>query len=204
MHKISFFIFKMILLALAGVSFSACSDDNTAEDYRNHMTDIFQDLKDNYTGYITMPDNSSRTLKATIADETAGGVVTTKVKVGSFPIEMALAKLYPTDWNRLQLSDAAAYEAPIDSVGYQMNFMNFKTNDEFTPQTTFAFKDSKGNEHSGWAKISTTGQFFSQVGTLNLSFSVIDLVVDEADCTSVLPLTFTVTMQKVKESSVSE
>lgn len=53
----------MILLALAGVSFSACSDDNTAEDYRNHMTDIFQDLKDNYTGYITMPDNSSRTLK---------------------------------------------------------------------------------------------------------------------------------------------
>lgn len=102
---------------------------------------------------------------------------------------MALAKLYPTDWNRLQLSDAAAYEAPIDSVGYQMNFMNFKTNDEFTPQTTFAFKDSKGNEHSGWAKISTTGQFFSQVGTLNLSFSVIDLVVDNADCTSVLPLT---------------
>lgn len=204
MKKINAIVLVIMLLASAGALFSSCSGDDTSDDYRNQMSDIFQNLKDSYAGYLTIPNNSTKEFKVRVGDDASDGAVTTKIKVDDFPMEMIYARLYPNDWIRVTSDNAVKYEAPIDSVGFQTSFMNFKTNNDLTAQTEFGFKDSKGVHHSGWAKISTVGMFFSSLGTMNLEFNVIDLVVDNADRTSLLPLSFSVTVQKESATTSTE
>lgn len=187
-------IIILCCLALVGWAISSCSDDDNTQKYMNNISENFQKLKGDYSGSLTMPDNTAQTLRFSIVDEGTSSVQT-DVKVPTFPLDGILSKLYPNDYQYVNIDSRDSYVAPIDSVGTQINFMNFKTDDDRTAQLKFSYTHNNQN-HSGWAQISTTGMYFTATGLLTISFNVIDLVVDNQDMTRLLPINYTLDAEK--------
>lgn len=183
-------IIILCCMAFLSVGLSSCSDDDNTQKLFDNMSGIFQKLKGNYTGRLEKPDHSFTTMGFSIVDETVGGSLQTNVKVPSFPLEFILAKVHPADYQYAKVTSCDVYMAPVDSVGYQMNFMNFKTDDDHTAQLNFTYVHNN-ETHTGWTQVSTKGNFFYNIGVLNATFEVVDLVVDKKDKTELLPISFT-------------
>lgn len=191
---------SILCLLFIGIGFTSCSDDddNTSK-YFGNMTEMFQNMKGNYSGNLTMPDNTVRTQRFSIADNTVNGTTNTNVVVTNFPLDAILSRLYPNDYQYVTNLKTDTYAAPIDSVGFPgPNIMNFKTDADFTEQLNFSFEHN-GESHTGWAQIMTTGLYYGNTGLLHISFSVTDLAIDNNDQTSLLPINYEMDAEKREE-----
>ncbi len=202
MHKLKIYLI-ILCLFFTGIGFTSCSDDTaTTEDYTSLFDGIFASVKSEYTGNLTLLDNTAVALKFKITDDNISGAVSTDVKVSEFPMGNIFYNLYPNDYNHINVSSEDEYVAPLDSVGFlSSSIMNFKTDNSHTSQLNFTFTKD-GVKHTGWAQISTTGIYYSSQGTLQITFTVTDLVVDNEDksslCSGTNSISYTTLAEKVQ------
>lgn len=200
MHKLKIYII-ILCLFFTGIGFTSCSDDTVTSD-DNSFANVFSSLKSDYKGNVTLIDNTVVPIKFKIVDDLISGVVFTDVRVSEFPMKNIIYKLYPTDYNSIKITSQDDYVAPLDSVGFlSSSIMNFKTDNSHTSQLNFTFTKD-GAMHTGWAQISTTGIFYASQSTLQIVFTVTDLVVDNEDksslCTGTNSISYTTLAEKVQ------
>lgn len=186
-----------MLLLLVSAAFVSCSDDDDFIDKnKENFDELFQSLKGDYSGNLILADNSSKQVKFSIVDETTNGTTSTNVKVTDFPLDNILYKLYPNDYANATVTAIDTYVAPIDSIGFpSTTLMNFKTDDEQTEEINFSYtKDSE--THSGRAKVSTVGLYNGSSELLEITFNIIDLVIDDKDYYSLLPISYVIDSEK--------
>nr|MBP7471644.1 hypothetical protein [Prevotella sp.] len=183
--------FTFILsLVLALIGFCSCSDSASSEDYYGTFDSIFSALKANYSGSLTLPNNTRKDVSVSIADDVDGSVTSTDVKVNEFPLDGIFSKVYPNDYDGVSVTSVSAYVSPVDSIGFPtLNCMNFKTNSDNTADVTFSYTKG-GVSHSGWTKISTYGMYFSTTGLLDITFTISDLVIDNQDMADYVPIVY--------------
>ena len=178
-EKLSFWILKILFAAVAATGLSSCSDDNTNDfDPFKAVSELFENMKGEYSGTYSTPYNVRKDVKFSI-DKQA------EFKISKFPMENILYRVYQGEYENVRLNaDALTFSAPIDSVGYDSGFLTFITkSNTIVNRIDFSFtKDDQ--TYNGWALVTVKGMFNNTLKLMDANFIVTDLVIDNKDFTS--------------------
>lgn len=172
----------ILIAILMAVGIASCSTDDgyTQGSAQEQFQKIFENMKGSYAGTLTLPDNSSMTVKYDIDNEA-------KVNISSFPMDRILFKVYQSDYLKVKMgAEAVSYSCPIDSVGLSGGYLTFVTKRDYTSNTIhFSFtKDEQ--QHSGYAYVTVKGYYDYTRNWMNINFIVTDLIIDQKDYTKEL------------------
>ena len=169
----------IIFAVIVAIGFVSCSDDTTSDfDPAGTVSELFENMKGEYTGIYSTPNNVRKDVKFSI-DKQA------EFKISNFPMENILYSVYQGEYENVKLNaDALAFSAPIDSVGYDSGFLTFITkSNTIVNRIDFSFtKDEQ--THNGWALVTVKGMFNNTLKMMDANFIVTDLVIDNKDYTS--------------------
>ena len=177
-HK-SFCLFGILFAVIAATGFISCSDDTTSNfDPAASISELFENMKGEYSGTYNTPYNVRKDVKFSI-DKQA------EFKISKFPMENILYRVYQGEYENVRLNaDALTFSAPIDSVGYDSGFLTFITKSN-TIVNRIDFSFTKDDEtHNGWALVTVKGMFNNTLKMMDANFIVTDLVIDNKDFTS--------------------
>ena len=179
MRNKSFCLFGILFAVIAATGFISCSDDTTSNfDPAASISELFENMKGEYSGTYNTPYNVRKDVKFSI-DKQA------EFKISNFPMENVLYRVYQGEYENVRLNaDALTFSAPIDSVGYDSGFLTFITkSNTIVNRIDFSFtKDDQ--EHNGWALVTVKGMFNNTLKLMDANFIVTDLVIDNIDFTS--------------------
>ena len=177
-HK-SFCLCGILFAVIAATGFISCSDDTTSNfDPAASISELFENMKGEYSGTYNTPYNVRKDVKFSI-DKQA------EFKISKFPMENILYRVYQGEYENVRLNaDALTFSAPIDSVGYDSGFLTFITKSN-TIVNRIDFSFTKDDEtHNGWALVTVKGMFNNTLKMMDANFIVTDLVIDNKDFTS--------------------
>ena len=179
MRNKSFCLFGILFAVIAATGFISCSDDTTSNfDPAASISELFENMKGEYSGTYNTPYNVRKDVKFSI-DKQA------EFKISKFPMENILYRVYQGEYENVRLNaDALTFSAPIDSVGYDSGFLTFITkSNTIVNRIDFSFtKDDQA--HNGWALVTVKGMFNNTLKLMDANFIVTDLVIDNKDFTS--------------------
>lgn len=179
MRNKSFCLFGILFAVIAATGFISCSDDTTSNfDPAASISELFENMKGEYSGTYNTPYNVRKDVKFSI-DKQA------EFKISKFPMENILYRVYQGEYENVRLNaDALTFSAPIDSVGYDSGFLTFITkSNTIVNRIDFSFtKDDQA--HNGWALVTVKGMFNNTLKLMDANFIVTDLVIDNIDFTS--------------------
>lgn len=179
MRNKSFCLFGILFAVIAATGFISCSDDTTSNfDPAASISELFENMKGEYSGTYNTPYNVRKDVKFSI-DKQA------EFKISNFPMENVLYRVYQGEYENVRLNaDALTFSAPIDSVGYDSGFLTFITkSNTIVNRIDFSFtKDDQA--HNGWALVTVKGMFNNTLKLMDANFIVTDLVIDNIDFTS--------------------
>ena len=179
MRNKSFCLFGILFAVIAATGFISCSDDTTSNfDPAASISELFENMKGEYSGTYNTPYNVRKDVKFSI-DKQA------EFKISKFPMENILYRVYQGEYENVRLNaDALTFSAPIDSVGYDSGFLTFITKSN-TIVNRIDFSFTKDDEtHNGWALVTVKGMFKNTLKMMDANFIVTDLVIDNKDFTS--------------------
>ena len=179
MRNKSFCLFGILFAVIAATGFISCSDDTTSNfDPAASISELFENMKGEYSGTYNTPYNVRKDVKFSI-DKQA------EFKISKFPMENILYRVYQGEYENVRLNaDALTFSAPIDSVGYDSGFLTFITKSN-TIVNRIDFSSTKDDEtHNGWALVTVKGMFNNTLKMMDANFIVTDLVIDNKDFTS--------------------
>lgn len=179
MRNKSFCLFGILFAVIAATGFISCSDDTTSNfDPAASISELFENMKGEYSGTYNTPYNVRKDVKFSI-DKQA------EFKISKFPMENILYSVYQGEYENVRLNaDALTFSAPIDSVGYDSGFLTFITKSN-TIVNRIDFSFTKDDEtHNGWALVTVKGMFNNTLKMMDANFIVTDLVIDNKDFTS--------------------
>ena len=179
MRNKSFCLFGILIAVIAATGFISCSDDTTSNfDPAASISELFENMKGEYSGTYNTPYNVRKDVKFSI-DKQA------EFKISKFPMENILYRVYQGEYENVRLNaDALTFSAPIDSVGYDSGFLTFITKSN-TIVNRIDFSFTKDDEtHNGWALVTVKGMFNNTLKMMDANFIVTDLVIDNKDFTS--------------------
>ncbi len=179
MRNKSFCLFGILFAVIAATGFISCSDDTTSNfDPAASISELFENMKGEYSGTYNTPYNVRKDVKFSI-DKQA------EFKISKFPMENILYRVYQGEYENVRLNaDALTFSAPIDSVGYDSGFLTFITKSN-TIVNRIDFSFTKDDEtHNGWALVTVKGMFNNTLKMMDANFIVTDLVIDNKDFTS--------------------
>ena len=179
MRNKSFCLFGILFAVIAATGFISCSDDTTSNfDPAASISELFENMKGEYSGTYNTPYNVRKDVKFSI-DKQA------EFKISKFPMENILYRVYQGEYENVRLNaDALTFSAPIDSVGYDSGFLTFITKSN-TIVNRIDFSFTKDDEtHNGWALVTVKGMFNNTLKMMDANFIVTDLVIDNKDYTS--------------------
>ena len=179
MRNKSFCLFGILFAVIAATGFISCSDDTTSSfDPAASISELFENMKGEYSGTYNTPYNVRKDVKFSI-DKQA------EFKISKFPMENILYRVYQGEYENVRLNaDALTFSAPIDSVGYDSGFLTFITKSN-TIVNRIDFSFTKDDEtHNGWALVTVKGMFNNTLKMMDANFIVTDLVIDNKDFTS--------------------
>ena len=179
MRNKSFCLFGILFAVIAATGFISCSDDTTSNfDPAASISELFENMKGEYSGTYNTPYNVRKDVKFSI-DKQA------EFKISKFPMENILYRVYQGEYENVRLNaDALTFSAPIDSVGYDSGFLTFITKSN-TIVNRIDFSFTKDDEtHNGWALVTVKGLFNNTLKMMDANFIVTDLVIDNKDFTS--------------------
>ena len=169
----------IIFAVIVAIGFVSCSDDTTSDfDPAGTVSELFENMKGEYTGIYSTPNNVRKDVKFSI-DKQA------EFKINNFPMENVLYRVYQGEYENVRLNaDALTFSAPIDSVGYDSGYLTFITqSNTIVNRIDFSFtKDDQA--HNGWALVTVKGMFNNTLKLMDANFIVTDLVIDNIDFTS--------------------
>lgn len=179
MRNKSFCLFGILFAVIAATGFISCSDDTTSNfDPAASISELFENMKGEYSGTYNTPYNVRKDVKFSI-DKQA------EFKISKFPMENILYRVYQGEYENVRLNaDALTFSAPIDSVGYDSGFLTFITkSNTIVNRIDFSFtKDDQ--TYNGWALVTVKGMFNNTLKLMDANFIVTDLVIDNKDFTS--------------------
>ena len=179
MRNKSFCLFGILFAVIAATGFISCSDDTTSNfDPAASISELFENMKGEYSGTYNTPYNVRKDVKFSI-DKQA------EFKISKFPMENILYRVYQGEYENVRLNaDALTFSAPIDSVGYDSGFLTFITkSNTIVNRIDFSFtKDDQ--TYNGWALVTVKGMFNNTLKLMDANFIVTDLVIDNIDFTS--------------------
>ena len=179
MRNKSFCLFGSLFAVIAATGFISCSDDTTSNfDPAASISELFENMKGEYSGTYNTPYNVRKDVKFSI-DKQA------EFKISKFPMENILYRVYQGEYENVRLNaDALTFSAPIDSVGYDSGFLTFITkSNTIVNRIDFSFtKDDQ--TYNGWALVTVKGMFNNTLNLMDANFIVTDLVIDNKDFTS--------------------
>ena len=179
MRNKSFCLFGILFAVIAATGFISCSDDTTSNfDPAASISELFENMKGEYSGTYNTPYNVRKDVKFSI-DKQA------EFKISKFPMENILYRVYQGEYENVRLNaDALTFSAPIDSVGYDSGFLTFITKSN-TIVNRIDFSFTKDDEtHNGWALVTVKGMFNNTLKMMDANYIVTDLVIDNKDFTS--------------------
>ena len=179
MRNKSFCLFGILFAVIAATGFISCSDDTTSNfDPAASISELFENMKGEYSGTYNTPYNVRKDVKFSI-DKQA------EFKISKFPMENILYRVYQGEYENVRLNaDALTFSAPIDSVGYDSGFLTFITkSNTIVNRIDFSFTKDK-QTHNGWALVTVKGIFNNILKMMDANFIVTDLVIDNKDFTS--------------------
>ena len=179
MRNKSFCLFGILFAVIAATGFISCSDDTTSNfDPAASISELFENMKGEYSGTYNTPYNVRKDVKFSI-DKQA------EFKISKFPMETIMYRVYHGEYENVRLNaDALTFSAPIDSVGYDSGFLTFITKSN-TIVNRIDFSFTKDDEtHNGWALVTVKGMFNNTLKMMDANFIVTDLVIDNKDFTS--------------------
>ena len=179
MRNKSFCLFGILFAVIAATGFISCSDDTTSNfDPAASISELFENMKGEYSGTYNTPYNVRKDVKFSI-DKQA------EFKISKFPMGNILYRVYQGEYENVRLNaDALTFSAPIDSVGYDSGFLTFITKSN-TIVNRIDFSFTKDDEtHNGWALVTVKGMFNNTLKMMDANFIVTDLVIDNKDFTS--------------------
>ena len=179
MRKKHLSIWGIIFSVIVGTGLVSCSDDTTSNfDPAGSISELFENMKGEYSGTYSTPYNVRKDVKFSI-DKQA------EFKINNFPMENVLYRVYQGEYENVRLNaDALTFSAPIDSVGYYSGFLTFITkSNTIVNRIDFSFtKDDQ--TYNGWALVTVKGMFNNTLKLMDANFIVTDLVIDNKDFTS--------------------